>query len=184
MEIKISSKLMMKVLTVLSWIIFIGLCIEAGGILFNSLFTLLYKPNWAKNAWNGIDFSSLFNYDKGHYMSETLLMTIVAILKALLFYLIVKILHNKKLNLVEPFNVDTKKFIYNASYICFGIGIFTSWGVHYTKWLTDKGIIIATIEKLNFDGADVWFFMGIVLLVIAQIFKKGIELQNENNLTI
>lgn len=184
MATKITSKLMMKVLTVFSWIIFIGLSVEAGGIFFNSLLTLFYNSNWAKNAWNGIDFSSLFDYDKRYYITEMLLMSIVAILKALLFYLIVKILHNKKLNLVEPFNIETQKFVYNSSYICFGIGLFSTWGVQNTKWLTDKGILMPTFEKLNFGGADVWFFMGIILLVIAQIFKKGIELQNENKLTI
>lgn len=184
MAIIITSKLMMKVLTVLSWIIFIGLCIEAGGILFNSIFTMTYNPNWAKSSWNGIDFSLLLNYDKGYYVAETTLMSTVAILKAILFYLIVEIIHDKKLNLDEPFNVETKKFIYNTSYICFGTGLFTSWGAQYTNWLTEKGLNSATIEKLNFGGADVWFFMGIILLVIAQIFKRGIEIQNENDLTI
>ncbi|RZL33826.1 MAG: DUF2975 domain-containing protein, partial [Pedobacter sp.] len=33
-------------------------------------------------------------------------------------------------------------------------------------------------------GADVWIFMAIVLLLINQILKRGVELQNENNLTI
>ena len=184
MTIKITSKQMIKVIGVLSWIVFIGLCIEAGGILFNSMGTLLFHPNWAKKAWNGLDFSSLFNYDQGFYFTETILMSIVAILKALLFYCIVKVLHDKKLNLSEPFNVEVKKFIHNVAYLCFGIGLFAAWGVNYTKWLTDKGSNIATIDKLNFGGADVWFFMGITLFVIAQIFQRGIELQTENDLTI
>jgi len=37
---------------------------------------------------------------------------------------------------------------------------------------------------LHIDGADVWLFMALVLFVFAQVFKKGIELQNENDLTI
>lgn len=40
------------------------------------------------------------------------------------------------------------------------------------------------IQSLNLDGSDVWLFMGLILLVIAQIFKKGIEIQTENELTI
>ena len=40
------------------------------------------------------------------------------------------------------------------------------------------------IADLNLDGADIWLFMGVVLLVIAQIFKKGVEMQTENELTI
>jgi hypothetical protein len=33
-------------------------------------------------------------------------------------------------------------------------------------------------------GSDVWIFMGITLLVIAHIFKKGIEIQEEHELTV
>lgn len=35
------------------------------------------------------------------------------------------------------------------------------------------------LHYLRLGGADVWLFMGITLLVIAQIFKKGIEIQND-----
>jgi hypothetical protein len=33
-------------------------------------------------------------------------------------------------------------------------------------------------------GADVWLFMGVTLFVIAQIFRRGIEIQTENELTV
>jgi hypothetical protein len=39
-------------------------------------------------------------------------------------------------------------------------------------------------ESLHFGGADVWLFMGVTLFVIAQIFKRGIEIQAENDLTV
>jgi hypothetical protein len=39
-------------------------------------------------------------------------------------------------------------------------------------------------EELRFDGDDEWFFMSMVLYVFSQIFKKGIELQSENELTV
>jgi hypothetical protein len=40
------------------------------------------------------------------------------------------------------------------------------------------------IESLRIGGADVWLFMGVTLLVIGQIYKKGIEIQTENELTV
>lgn len=33
-------------------------------------------------------------------------------------------------------------------------------------------------------GADDWLFMAVILYVIVQIVKRGIEIKNENNLTI
>jgi hypothetical protein len=41
-----------------------------------------------------------------------------------------------------------------------------------------------SIQNLKFDGADVWLFMGVTLLIVAKIFKRGIELQTENDLTV
>jgi uncharacterized membrane protein len=40
------------------------------------------------------------------------------------------------------------------------------------------------VNLLKIGGADVWLLMGFVILVFAIIFKKGIELQSENDLTV
>ena len=43
----------------------------------------------------------------------------------------------------------------------------------------------ARIEEWeNGEGADVWLFMGVILIIFAMIFKKGIEIQSENDLTV
>jgi hypothetical protein len=184
MEIKITTKQLLNVLYVLSWIIFIGLSIEAGGVLSNAFYTLVFNPLVAKNFWGGIDLSSLLNFDKGYFITQTLLMSIVAILKAILFYLIIKIIHDKKLNPAQPFNIEMKRFISFMSYLAIGIGIFSNWGAKQIEWFISKGVTLPDAQQLNLDGADVWLFMGITLLVIAQIFKRGVEIQTENDLTI
>lgn len=184
MEITITTKQVLKVLYVFSWIIFIGLCVEAGGILFNAIFTFAINPLAAHQFWEGLDLSGLFKFDKGYFLTETVLMSIVAVMKAILFYLIVKILHDKKLNLMQPFNIEMKRFISNMTWLALGIGLFSQWGARYTKWLASKEITMPDIQSLQFDGADVWLFMGIILFVIAQIFKRGLEIQTENDLTI
>lgn len=184
MEIKITTTQMLKVLHVVSWIIFIGLCINAGGILFNSFYALVINPVASKNFWQQIDLSGLFDFDKVYFMTIALIMIIVAVLKAFLYYLIVKILHNKKLNLTQPFNNEMKHFISNMSYLALGIGLFSYWGGTYTKWIADHGVTMPDIQNMQIGGADVWLFVGIILLVIAQIFKRGIEIQSENELTI
>ena len=180
MEIKISTEKMLDILYVLSWIIFIGLCVEAGSFLFNAVFTTLFNPNAA--SYFGL--SELYHYDAGYFAVELLLMGIPAIMKAIMFYLIVKVLQEKKLNLTQPFNKETGRLIFNVSYLAFGIGLFSYWGVRYTEWFVSLGIKMPDMQNLRLDGADVWMFMGITLFVIAQIFKRGIEIQSENELTI
>lgn len=184
MEIKITTQQVLKVLLVLAWIVFGGLCINAGGILFNASYILFINPMGAKDFWQNIDMSGLLNLDQGYFIVVVVLLSIVAILKALLFYLIVKILHNKKLNLAQPFNYEMKRFIANMSYLALGIGLFSFWGVTYTEWIAEKGVVMPDAQSLQIGGADVWLFMGIILIVIAQIFKRGVEIQAENEFTI
>ncbi|MDD2799179.1 MAG: DUF2975 domain-containing protein [Bacteroidales bacterium] len=184
MEIKITTKQILKVLHVISWIIFIGLCINAGGVIFNTFFTLVLNPIAARNLWQEVDLSSLLSFDKGQFIAESLFINIVAVMKAILFYLIVKILHNKKIDFSQPFNVEISQFISNMAYLALGIGLFSYWGENYTKWLITQGVSMPDIQDLRLDGADVWLFMGIILIVIAQIFKRGVEIQSENELTI
>ena len=185
MEIKITTSQILKVLKILSWIIFIGLCVEAGAIAVTSFITLAINPLAANNFWEGADYlSGLYNYDHGHFLALTLIMTIVAVLKAIMFYICAKLLTDKKLNLSQPFSPDLRRFILNLSYLSLAIGLFSSYGHNYSVWLTEKGLEAADLKALNIAGADVWIFMAVILFVIVQIVKRGIEIQNENDLTI
>ena len=183
MEIKISTTQILKVLQVLSWIIFIGLCVEAGGIVFNTFFTLVLNPNGAANFWEA-DFSAVHQYDRGHFAAIALVMIIVAVLKAIMFYLIVKLFVDKKLNIYQPFSPELRRFILNLSYLAIGIGFFSAFGARYADRLSKQEVQMPDLQSLHMAGADVWLFMGVILIVIAQIVKRGIEIQNENNLTI
>ncbi|MEP6676142.1 MAG: DUF2975 domain-containing protein [Ferruginibacter sp.] len=175
---------MLKILYVISWIIFIAVCIEAGGFIFNTVFTLTLNSNDAKHLWQQVDLSNLYKYNAGYFLAEMMLMSIVAVLRACLFYLIVKILHDKKLNMSQPFNKELGRFIFKISYLALGIGLFCCWGVKYTEWFIRQGVKMPDIQYLRLGGADVWLFMGVILFVIAQIFKRGIEIQSENELTV
>ena len=86
--------------------------------------------------------------------------------------------------MAQPFNKEVGRFIFKVSYLALWIGLFSWWGVRYTHWFVKQGVKMPTIESLRLGGADVWLFMGVTLLVIAQIFKKGIEIQTENELTV
>lgn len=184
MEIKIGSKEMLTFLHIMAWVIFIGICIEAGGLIFNTFFALVINPIGAKNFWMQIDLSNLISYDKGYFLVVTAIMSIVALMKALMFYLIVKLFYNKVFDFNRPFNSTLNQLISNLAYLSFGIGLFSIWGLKYSAWLRLKGIIIPSVDDLHMGRADVWLFMSVILFVIAQIFKRGIEIQIENDLTV
>lgn len=185
MELKITTNQLLKVLQVLSWIIFIGLCIEAGAIAVNTVISLFINPLGVKNFWEGADYlSGLYKFDYGYFLVITLMMTIVAVLKAIMFYLIVKLFVDKKLNISQPFSMELRRFILNLSYLALGIGLFSHFGSQYCLWLTRQGFQTADLQLLHLGGADVWLFMAVILFVIVQIVKRGIEIQAENDLTV
>jgi hypothetical protein len=184
MEIKISEKQILIVLQIISWILFIGVSIDAGGFLSNTIYCIGFNSNLASHFWNKLDLSNLYQYDSGYFLVLTSLMCIVALMKVILFYLIVKILLYKKFDFSQPFNPILRRFISNIAYLAFGIGLFSAWGAKHSKWFISKGITLPNLESLQLSGADVWLFMSVILVVINQIIKKGIEIQTENELTI
>jgi hypothetical protein len=74
----------------------------------------------------------------------------------------------------------------NFSYLAFGIGLFSYWGNNFSNWLkmVSNDLDSPSLQLIKFEGADVWLFMGVILIIFALIFKKGIEIQSDNDLTI
>ncbi|UYQ94422.1 DUF2975 domain-containing protein [Chitinophaga horti] len=183
MEIKITFRHMLIILLVLSWIIFIGLSIEAGSFITHAIFSLA-NPSVVPHLWQQEDILPLLEHDPGNYFVVHLILSIVACLKATLFYMIIFTLQRKDLDLTQPFSERLRRFILSLSYITVAIAAFSHYGAKYTGWLITKGIALPHLQYARFSGADIWLFMAVVLFIIAQIFKRGIEIQTENELTI
>lgn len=183
MEIRITTKQVLNILLVLAWLIFIGLCIEAGAFLTNAVFVLA-NPDIVPRLWQQVDLSELFKYDQGWFFVVTLITGIVSIMKAWLFFLIIRLLHNKKVSLTQPFSKQTRRFIFYLSCVSLMIGLFSLYGIQYIEWLKKQGVKMPDTHYLHLGGTDVWLFMAVILFIIAQIFKRGIEIQSENELTI
>ena len=184
MQIKISTKQILRILLVISWIIFAGLGIEAVGFITKTFANLVLPPEQAAKFWRQADLTALYRYNQSHYITLASLVIITTVLKALMFYFIVRILHSKELNLSRPFNDVVGRFVIMIAYLALGIGMFSYWGSKFSEEIISKGVAIPDIQALRLGGADVWLFMGVTLLVIAQIFKRGIEIQTENELTV
>lgn len=180
MEIKISSVLILKGLQLISWILFIGLCIHAGSLLFTMIYVLIGNPNAAIYY----ELEHVLQADNSHFIKLMSIMVIVAILKAILFYCIIKVFVKKQLNVNYPFTETFYTFINNMAWIALGIGLFSHWGSGYLKKMTVLNLPLPEDKTLHIAGADVWIFMAIILLVLAQIFKKGVVMQHENEYTI
>jgi hypothetical protein len=105
----------------------------------------------------------------------------VAVLKALLFYKLIEL--TTKMDLNKPFKDLISKQIYTISYFTFTIGMLSYFGRETAKQLTKRGFEIAGVHEFWVDS-QAFILMAAVIYVIATIFKRGIELQNENELTV
>lgn len=171
---------LLKALHVLSWIIFIGLCIESGALIFNFTYSI-YQPIAAHNIYKGMDLSSLQENNFAHFIGLMSFIVVLSTLKAYLFYLVIKIF--MKLNFVKPFSEDIVKLIEKISSEVFSIAIVGLVAEQYSKRLLQSGYEISHTQEYWKDSGA-FMFMAAIIFVIAQVFKKGIELQNENDFTI
>lgn len=176
----------LKALQLLAWIIFIGLCVEAGGIMVSTFISLFFHPEASSRFWGGLNLYGLYQFNQSYFVTLVILLSLVAVLKSILFYLIVDLFQQKKVDFAFPFNEMLGKYLFNLAYLAFGIGLFSYWGnrVAENALLAGNDTLSATLPNLQVQGADVWIFMGVILIIFALIFKKGIEIQSDNELTI
>lgn len=181
---KINGDFVFKLLNVVSWILFVGLAIETGGYFTNAIVTLFIKSEWAGHFWGNLDLSNLYKFDLGLFICFIVGLISISLFKTILFYHTISIFHKKKFNLESPFNDTIKIYLFNFAYIALGIGLLSYVMKVFSNWLINQEVNLPSIENMNIGGSDVWIFMGITLLLFAKIFKKGVELQNENEFTV
>jgi hypothetical protein len=174
------NNLVFKTLTLIAWGIFIALCIEAGALLFNFIYSL-FNPAALKNLYQNLDLSDMYNRSKPVYFFMYSLVLVIAFLKSVLFYDLIKLIG--KLDLNRPFSDFVSQQITRISYITFTIGILSYSARQVAKNLAHRGYPINQLEKFWVDS-QAYILMAAVIYVIAAIFKRGIELQNENDSTI
>jgi Protein of unknown function (DUF2975) len=167
-------------LSIVAWIIFVGLCIEAGALIVNFIFSL-YNPGMVDNLYQKMDLSQMYHRNKIAFFSMYSFMLAIAVLKAYLFYILIRL--TTKLDLEKPFSSFVSKQISQISRFTFSIGLISYIAREVSKNLQRHGYELEQLEKFWVDY-NAFIFMAAVVYVIALIFKKGIELQSENELTI
>ena len=127
-----------KALTIVAWIIFVGLCIEAGSLVVNFFFSI-YKPDFVQNLYQKLDLSEMYESNKWIFYSMYSFILFISILKAVLFYIVANLV--TKIDLSKPFNSFVSKQILLISYYTFSIGLISHIGQQSAKNLIHYGKI-------------------------------------------
>ena len=166
----------LRAMNVVSWIAFIGLMVQAGGILA-SYGVSTANPEAAKHLFDRLDLYNLEQYDFEHYTLIIFFKAAIYALEAYVAYLLIKVL--SAIRLSNPFTMDVALRLEKISYFLFGTWIIAMFYDLHMAWLAER---VAGLEKNYISGE--FIFMAGVVFVISQIFKKGVEIQSENELTV
>ncbi len=167
-------------LKIIAWIIFVGLSIEAGGLLVNFVFSI-YRPDFVENLYQKLDLSDLYSRSQWLFYVMYGFILLIALLKALLFYTVIMLV--TKLDLLKPFNNFAATKITFISYYTLVIGVLSYIARETTKSLLHRGYEINNLDQFWADS-QAFILMAAIIYVIATIFARGVEIQMENDLTV
>src|SRR4051812_26391204 len=165
-----------KILALLGAIWYSILC-GSGLLTFVASFI---NPDWAKRTYEvDLNIFSIREHSAGFYFSAMCLTIAVSALKALIWYVVLELL--SKLKLQTPFSMEVEKKLERIAYLLLGVWIVSSifWKIYIYYLSKSTGIRLQT----NNSG-DEYLFMAGIIYIISQVFKRGIEIQEENQLTV
>lgn len=170
----------LMLITIIIWSIFIGLCIEAGALLFTFFYSFV-KPGVAQDLYEGINLYSLLRQNSWFYVGLVALILSISILKAQLFYKMIRIF--LKIDLIHPFSKEIAKLISTLSYITLEIGLLLLITRSFVSWLLMRGLGAEGVQSY-LSGASEYFLLSALIFAVAQVFRRGVEIQKENDLTV
>lgn len=170
----------LMLITVVIWSIFIGLCIQAGALLFTFVYSL-FNPVVSQNLYEGLNLSALREQNIWYYGGVLSIVLFIAGQKAYLFFLMIRIF--LKINLIQPFSREVSKLISSISYVALeiGAGIIIASGIF--KWMQVRGYELDRVPQILGGGFE-FLLMAALLVAIGMVFKRGVEIQEENELTV
>ena len=170
----------LMLITVVIWSIFIGLCIQAGALLFTFVYSFI-NPIVAENLYEGLNLSALLQTNPWYYGGVASILVFIMGQKAYLFYLMIRVF--LKINLVQPFSREVSKLISKISYVAFQIGVAIILASGVFKGMIKRGYDLDQVPQLVGNGFE-FLLMAALLIAIGMVFKKGVEIQKENELTV
>jgi hypothetical protein len=138
------------------------------------------NEDWAKRTYEvDLNLFSIREQSTWFYVYGMSLTIAVSALKAFVWYVVFDLL--LRLKLQTPFSMEVEKKLERIAYLLLGVWILSSvfWKI-YTYYLLE-----ATDKQLAGNNVgDEYLFMAGIMYIISQIFKRGIEIQEENQLTV
>jgi hypothetical protein len=159
----------------LAWFVFIALLIKTGAVL--TTYTIsFFNHDAAKNLYLELDLSMYLNYSQIHYSIIVLSKVLLFASQAYVAYLMTELLRD--FNLKNPFSYPVVKLMERICFTVLFIWAITLMHNAHLKALEHAAGVVGIYN----DGA--YLLWSAMVYVLAQVFKRGIEIQAENEMTI
>ena len=175
-----TNNLLYKGLLAVAWIIFVSLCIEAGGLMANFIVSI-YNPDFVGNLYQKMDLTEIYQHNPWAFFRIYSFILVLALLKAYLFFIVIRLMH--KLDFSHPFNDYVSRQISQLGYFTISIGLISYIAMESARKMNSGDFDLGSAADYWSDS-QAYILMGAVLYIIATIFKKGVALQAENDLTV
>lgn len=176
---KSKTEIILQVSKILALIGAIWYSILCGGQLL-TLIASFINPDWAKRTYEvDLNVFSIREHSIAYYFYAMILTIGVTALKSLIWYVIFDLL--SKLKLQAPFTINVEIKLERIAYLLFAVWLVGNffWKI-YTDYLTKSTGILLQTEK----SGDEYLLMAGMIYIISQVFKRGIEIQEENDFTV
>lgn len=170
----------LNLLHVLTWVIFIGLCVKTGTILVGYAFSF-FVPELLPKLYTNLDLNVLYQQSPLVYWWIGSWIMVLLILQCLIFYYLLELF--RLLDRVHPFSAKVGRIITRTAYLVFAVGAIglaaaASEG-HWEKMHYNIGN-----APEHWKDYNTFLMMAVVLFILDRVFRKGMELKEENDLTI
>ena len=166
----------LKIMLVLTWIAFIGLMIEAGTVLVSYVVSCI-NPDVTKKLYQGVDLDKMMRFSFWHYSFTLYFKFSLLGMKAFIAFLVIKTL--SKVNLANPFTVAVSQRIALISYVLLAAWFVSLVNHVHANWMLQQ----MGKPEADYAAREFLFIAGLVF-ILSQIFKRGVEIQAENEMTV
>lgn len=173
---KTRTQSILSVTRIIALIAYIGAAIHVGRIIIPFIMGFINDDLWS-NTGTGLDFLR-----EDHLLPYIGLMSfvmVIAMIQVQIWDYLRSILD--EINLTTPFSAEVAKMIENMSYLILSLGALYIIADLYIGYLAKT---IPQLDRGYFKTAFQFLLAAGIIYVIAQIFKRGVEIQEENDLTV
>jgi Protein of unknown function (DUF2975) len=168
----------LMVLKVLAWLALVGYVFQCGGQII-SFGLSLFNHDAPKNIYgSSLSLHDMYQHNQQYFIYIMSFVIALSAMHSYVWYRVAGLL--TKLNLQDPFSRRVARALEEIGIQLLGIWIVSVIAQQSVAWMAkDTGIHVGSLHAVH----EYLFIAGIVY-IISQVFKRGIEIQEENELTV